>query len=183
VWDKVCEGIGRPINDRTWLFGHPDCNQFACLWVCGKQGRDIVEVVRSGSRLDRWFMGRLMQGSLQGWTPHGEPRRLSAARLFGRLLRDPRPLLDAAFFCAARLLGDWRLLKRPRPFVINVHNFMDADQLDTPAGRERVAACVFKLPVDGELVSMCAFNGGGLRAARIAARIPAKRTAGEVSRS
>ena len=129
-----------------------------------------MEVVRKNSRLDQWFMRRLLQGSLQGWTPHGEPRSVSTARLLGRLARDPRPLFDVVFFCMARLLGNWRLLKRPRPFVINVHNFMDADQLDTPEGKARLAACVFKVPVDGEMVSMCAFNGGGQRAEKVALR-------------
>ena len=94
----------------------------------------------------------------------GEPRRIAYTRLVGHLLRDPRPLLRAIFFSSVRLLGDGRLLKRPRPFVINVHHFMDADMLDTPEGKARVEACVFKLPVDGEMVSMCAFNGGGKRA-------------------
>jgi len=168
VWEKVCEGIGRPIHDRTWLFGHPDCNQFACLWVCGK---DVVEVRRKGSKLDSWFMGTLMQASLQGWTMQGEPQRIAYARLAGHLLRDPRPLLRGIFFSTVRLLGNWRLLKRPRPFVINVHHFMDADMLDTPEGKARVEACVFKLPVDGEMVSMCAFNGGGTRAAKTNERV------------
>ena len=73
-----------------------------------------------------------------------------------------------------RLLGNPRLFRRPRPFVINVHNFMDAAQLDTPEGRARLKACVFKVPVDGEMVSMCEFNGGGLRATQVARRTSAE---------
>ena len=93
-----------------------------------------------------------------------ESRKSAYPRLVGPLLGGPRPLLRGIFFSAVRLLGNWRLLKMTRPFVINVHHFMDEDQMQTPEGRERIAACVFKLPVDGEMVSMCEFNGGGKRA-------------------
>jgi hypothetical protein len=40
---------------------------------------------------------------------------------------------------------------------------MSASELDTPEGRERLEACVFKLPVKGEMVSMCRMNGTDLR--------------------
>jgi len=35
---------------------------------------------------------------------------------------------------------------------------MSPDELDTPLGQERLQACVFKLPVDGRMVSMCEMN-------------------------
>ena len=35
---------------------------------------------------------------------------------------------------------------------------MSPDELDTDLGKERLQACVFKLPVDGEMVSMCEMN-------------------------
>ena len=40
-------------------------------------------------------------------------------------------------------------------------------QVSTAAGREndeRLAACVFRLPINGEMVSMCEVNAGGRRA-------------------
>jgi len=168
VWDAVCQGLGRQIRPRTFTFGHPECNEFALVWLCGKNNRDVVEVRRAGSRLDRRFMERWIQGGLRGWTSAGEPRSIALARLAGRFARDPGMLLSMGLFGFARLISDWRLLKRPRPFAVSVHHFMDADQLDTPQGRERLAACVFKVPLDGRMVSMCEFNGGGLRGKSVA---------------
>ncbi|MDH3592754.1 MAG: hypothetical protein OER88_12790 [Planctomycetota bacterium] len=180
VWEAVYEGLGRRIHNQTWEFGHRDCNQFAFLWACGKGDKsDVVEVARADSRLDRWFLRRLLKSGVAGWTMNGESTSQALARLAGRLVRDPRLLLEVPLFCAVRLVGDARLLKRPRAFAINVHNFMDADELDTPLGKERLSACVFKVPVDGRMVSMCEFNGGGLRAARtdeMRSPVPMQRT-------
>lgn len=81
-------------------------------------------------------------------------------RLARRL--DPRPWRLA-----------WRLLRRrARVDYLNVvsHHFMDARELATPLGRERLDLCVFKVVIDGELVSMCEANAGGRRAAFYAAR-------------
>ena len=162
VWDAVCEGVGKRIHNHTFTFGHPKCNEFAFVWLCGK---DVFEVRRENSRLDNWFMRHWINGGLRGWTPAGEPRPVALARLAGRMLRDPRMLFVIPAFGLARVLGNPRLLKRPRAFAISVHHFMDADALD----QERLDACVFKVPVDGRMVSMCEFNGGGLRAQGIAA--------------
>jgi hypothetical protein len=40
---------------------------------------------------------------------------------------------------------------------------MDAQELATPTGRERLRACAFRVPVDGKMVSMCEVNATGLR--------------------
>ena len=167
VWEAVCMGLGREIRPRTFTFGHQECNEFALIWLCGKSN-EVVEVRRAGSRLDRWFMERWIKGGLRGWTPAGVPPLVAWARLAGRFARDPGMLFSLGFFALARLASDPRLLKRPRPFAVSVHHFMDPDRLDTPQGRERLAACAFKVPLDGRMVSMCEFNGAGLRKRRVA---------------
>jgi hypothetical protein len=43
------------------------------------------------------------------------------------------------------------------------HRFMGAAEIDTELGRERLQACVFRVPVDGEMVSMCQVNAGDMR--------------------
>jgi uncharacterized radical SAM superfamily Fe-S cluster-containing enzyme len=49
--------------------------------------------------------------------------------------------------------------------TLTSHHFMDGEELATPAGQARLAACVFRLPQpDGRMAPMCAVNAGGLRA-------------------
>ena len=45
------------------------------------------------------------------------------------------------------------------------HHFMSAGDLATPQGRERLAACAFRVPINGALQPMCAVNALGLREA------------------
>jgi uncharacterized radical SAM superfamily Fe-S cluster-containing enzyme len=177
IWKSIEQGLGRPANDHPWLFGHPRCSQFAFFFVVRTgERRDLVEIIRRGSRLDRWFFRRINLGGLAGYTSNALPRAEANARLIGRLLRHPRLWFEIPFFVLARALGEWRLglrmlgsllrgrLPRIHPFAVVVHHFMDQDLLDTDEGRERLDSCVFRLPVDGEMVPMCRFNGTELRA-------------------
>jgi hypothetical protein len=61
----------------------------------------------------------------------------------------------------ARLLATKRATATP--LVLVSHHFMSREELETPLGRERLAHCVFQVPVDGELVSMCEVNALGVR--------------------
>jgi len=185
IWTAIEAGLGRRANDHPWLFGHPACNQFAFFLVVssGERG-DLVEIVRRGSGFDRWFLRRLLRGGLAGYTSNALPRREANARLLGRLLRHPRLWLEIPLFVGLRALGEWRLglrllggllrgrMPRIRPFAVVVHHFMDKDLLDTDEGRERLDACVFRLPVDGEMVPMCTFNGKQMRAEQLATVVP-----------
>ncbi|MHC4955876.1 MAG: radical SAM protein [Planctomycetota bacterium] len=181
IWRSIEQGLGRPANDHPWLFGHPGCNQFAFFMVVRNgERRDLVEIVRRGSRLDSWFFRRLLHGGIGGYTSNAMARGEANARLMGRLLRHPRLWVEVPFFLLARALGEWRLglrtigsllrgrLPRIHPFSVVVHHFMDQDMLDTDEGKERLEACVFRLPVDGEMVPMCAFNGKEMRAEQLA---------------
>ncbi len=56
--------------------------------------------------------------------------------------------------------------------MIASHHFMDAGELASAEGRERVRQCAFLVALDGELKSMCEVNAGGLRD-RFYARIAA----------
>ena len=40
---------------------------------------------------------------------------------------------------------------------------MSAAETTTPLGQERLAACAFRVPIDGVLQPMCAVNALGLR--------------------
>lgn len=47
--------------------------------------------------------------------------------------------------------------------TLTSHHFMSPAELATDLGRERLAACVFRLPYRGEMVPMCRMNAAGLR--------------------
>jgi hypothetical protein len=51
----------------------------------------------------------------------------------------------------------------PDGLTLMSHHFMSPAEVDTDTGRARLAACVFKVPVHGEMVPMCAFNATGIR--------------------
>ena len=38
------------------------------------------------------------------------------------------------------------------------HHFMNKEKIETAIGQERINACVFKVPINGSLVSMCEVN-------------------------
>ncbi|PYQ22668.1 MAG: hypothetical protein DMF79_05480 [Acidobacteria bacterium] len=48
-------------------------------------------------------------------------------------------------------------------FNIVSHHFMSREEILSPLGRERLDMCVFRLPVGGQLVSMCEVNALGTR--------------------
>ena len=64
------------------------------------------------------------------------------------------------------LRGVRKLLTREtqlQPLVLVSHHFMSRDEIESDAGRERLAHCVFRVPMNGRLVSMCEVNAMGLR--------------------
>lgn len=176
VWQAVCDGLGQVVNARGWPFGHPDCNDVAVL-LLARAGADrrVIESVRAGRKLDRWFFRRLMSGNLRGFRTDDGPLPVVGANLLGRLVRDPRMLFEAPVYGVGRAWTERRVLaelafalmrgKRIalRPFVVVVHRFMDAAELATPKGRERLEACAFRVPVDGRMVSMCEVNATSIR--------------------
>lgn len=180
LWERIQEGLGTAANDRAWFMGHPDCSTICLAWVVTRgEEVEVVEVTRKDKRIDRAFFRSLM-ADVGGWRMSAEGRGMSLARLAGRLLRRPRPLVTAPLFALYRLWTERGVLARTvgsslrgrrvrlRPFVLVVHRFMDSAELETDLGRERLAACAFRVPVDRgggelEMVSMCELNGSGLR--------------------
>ncbi|MBL4849000.1 MAG: radical SAM protein [Planctomycetes bacterium] len=176
LWRHVSEATGTSLNPQTLIFGHPDCNDTSLSFVIrfGDETQ-IVEVVRSGAGVDRAFFDRLFGGTFAGFSPDGMSIGEATARIVGRLLRQPRYAYEIPGYCLYRAFterawfprflahvargGEWSI----HPFATIAHHFMSADELDTPTGRERLEACVFRLPVDGKMVSMCEMNGSGLR--------------------
>lgn len=181
LWAKINEGLGTTINPQPFKFGHPDCNSVSLsfvAWFRNEEGEDehhVMDVVRPDNPEDEAFFNRLLNDGFAGFSPDGEPGSVVLARIFGRIAKNPRFLFDIPNFSLKRVSGEraWlpRLAKaiaagRPwsvKPLVVVVHDFMSADELDTPKGQERLQSCSFRVPVDGRMVSMCELNGTDLR--------------------
>lgn len=64
------------------------------------------------------------------------------------------------------LRGAWRMATGTAvmaPLALVSHHFMSRDEIETREGRERLKHCVFRVPIDGELISMCEVNALGIR--------------------
>lgn len=175
VWEKVCAGMGVPLNRHAMHFGHPQCNVTAPLLVVSFGGRHhLVEAVRADHQWDLMvFQRALREFSAYADLDAGLARNL--LKLSWPLLCHPGALAEFLAYGFYRLwglrfwLGSFLLhltTGRPvqvRPLLIVVHQFMSPHELDTPLGRKRLAACVFKVLVRGRIVSMCELNSTGLR--------------------
>jgi len=175
VWSKVCESIGQPLNRNALQFGHPACNIVCPLFVVSLGDRhEIVECAPEGDRRGVSLVGRLLD-AVGGLDPLGSDPLRGALRLTAVLARNPGLLASASVYALLRAWRERRLLGaivtrlatlrgiRVRPWILVVHAFMSPDELSTPLGRERLDACVFRVPVDGRMVSMCELNGTDLR--------------------
>ncbi|NKB69919.1 MAG: hypothetical protein GKR89_22835 [Candidatus Latescibacteria bacterium] len=175
VWEAVCQGIGRPLNRDAMHYGHVQCNITVPLLVVAASGRHhIIELVRAGRAWDQRLFSRGLR-HLAGQLDFDDGLGRNALRAGRLLLGRPGFLLEGMLYGLYRLGGlagvGLRCLGqvlrgrsvRLRPLLLVVHKFMSPDELDTPLGRERLEACVFKLPVEGRMVSMCQMNGTDMR--------------------
>ena len=169
LWDKICEGVGRPLNRQAMLYGHPECNiTVPVVVVCARGEVRIVEVVRSAKRWDRRVM-RTGLGEFSEALDLNAPLAVAAARFAWALVRRPWRLSELLAYALYRAWSEravaGALLRgvlgggvSVRPLLLVVHKFMNAAELDTDCGRERLQACVFRVPFKGAMISMCEMN-------------------------
>ena len=173
VWQGVCEGAGQTLNPHSFLMGHPQCTRL-CLAYVFRWGDEVrvVEAKRTDHPVDGAFFDALVSGSLAGY----DPRAGGLAELLLRLSRSPGWAIRYPRYLLYRLLDGnlgWlprfgAAMLRGAPWsvgrvLITCHAFMGPSELMTELGRERLQACLLKVPLDGEMVSMCEFNATGLR--------------------
>jgi len=186
VWEKICEGVGLPLDRDGARFGHPDCNSWAPVLVARLSGKVLPLLPRDAGT--RRLMGELLRviGGISlapDDAPHF-PQRLAGAlarhpvltlRLLARFARLMVNGTLPAHFVRAWLRGE------AHPVSIYMHNFMSAAEVaagaSNPTIQARLQACVFKGAVkhDGAwtAVPMCSMNEAQWRAIldrRIAAR-------------
>jgi hypothetical protein len=175
VWSRVCKAVGRPLNRNALHFGHSACNIVCPLFVVSfGERQEIVECVPEGDRRALDLLSRLLE-AVGGLDPLGANLGRGIIRLTSILARNPGLLASAAIYGLTRAWRQRRLLGsiaaslallrpvRVRPWILVVHSFMSREELSTPLGRERLGACVFRVPVDGRMVSMCELNATDLR--------------------
>jgi hypothetical protein len=182
LWDRVAAGLGitggaaRMARMGVW-FGHEACNRMVNGVVVRAPGEPPrYHALRDA---DDATDVRVVDGFLQrfgGVSFRLDGRARAAARFVGLAAAAPRFVLGNLLPYAGHWLrrvgggragrGLWRLATRQAqvtPLVLVSHHFMSREELETPVGRERLAHCVFHVPVDGELVSMCEVNALGIR--------------------
>jgi hypothetical protein len=184
---ELWEEIGRATADfglelpatETLFFGHPDCTRFMPLVVLERDGesprllrwlRDEPEDV---ALIEEFFARRLGgatfrdDASLERLARGAGILRKAPGWFLGRVRRwaDGRLRAEAGTGFAQLLFDVARGKVRVDSLTLTSHHFMNADELRTDLGRERLAACVFRVPYRGEMVSMCRLNADGLREA------------------
>ncbi|MCC7052783.1 MAG: radical SAM protein [Gemmatimonadaceae bacterium] len=164
------------LRSQVW-FGHPACNRILHGLVAQRDGAaPVFHAARPAEGDPQAETVVAFFARFGGVSFKTDTRRTALARAVGMALRAPRFVLgrlpgyvrhwldrlDAGHpMRALRDLLAGRL--RVQPLVIVSHHFMSADELQTPDGQVRLAHCVFQVPVNGVLTSMCQVNALGGR--------------------
>jgi len=186
LWERIGEALGKPLNRDAMHFGHPECHIMIPV-VIARVGEQlcVLETARAGKRWDRSYLRRLLQ-AVGGYTVRGKSRGENLLGIASLTLRNPLLLFETPFYGLYRIWGDRKDLVRiilqavrrrttsVRPLALVVHKFMSSGELETPLGRERLQACTFRVPVEGEMIPMCQLNATGLRSKLYPAARPRK---------
>lgn len=182
LWDRVAEGLGEDrarVMDGAMSLGHPGCNRYVPVYVVRDRDAEprVVTARQVSDPLDE-KLNVLFWERNGGLSFRNDSAGMALARFLGVCYR------SADLF--ARYLPDYmmRLLGRLAPeggsraaflariaarrarvngLLIVSHHFMSDWELETPLGQERLASCVFKVPIGERLVSMCEVNIAGIR--------------------
>ena len=164
------------LQSQVW-FGHPSCNRILHGLVAHRDGeapqfhalRPSADAAHADT-VDEFFR------RFGGVSFKTDTRRTAMARALGIAMRAPGfvfsklpgyfwnwldRLVPGAPMQALRELLSGRL--KVQPLVIVSHHFMSKAELQSDEGQERLAHCVFHVPINGELVSMCEVNALGIR--------------------
>lgn len=174
VWSRVEAALGAKLNPHPILLGDADCNRIG-MAVMLEDGarRSVIDGIREGNREDQALITRLLR-DFRGVVLNNRGLRQTLPQILPVVLRKPWWIPRATAYVLKRCYQERHHLRaflksfclgrlRVRPFVVVVHAFMDRDQLQTPSGKRRLAACAFRVAHQGRMVSMCEFNGADMR--------------------
>ncbi len=162
LWDRIAEGVRDPdIVRGLGYLGDPDCSRFVQGLVNTTDHRFIPLYDRNCRNDMRILDALLTRVGGQSFRRDNWSRALR--RALGILSAHGLFLVSSALPALIKRL--WALgTLRPYYFCIVSHHFMNAAELATTRGRERLDHCVFRVPIDGRLEPMCAVNALGQRA-------------------
>jgi hypothetical protein len=184
LWTQIAAGLEGPAHDLDFLrrgemwLGHPACNRYVhgfVLFADGQTPRFHPLRLAGDARDERAVEGYLRR--FGGTSFRRDTPGARRARALALLARAPGFWLGQAlpwFWHKLRAMDArttrlaWRLVRgqaRLEAFNIVSHHFMSRAELDSELGQARLAACVFKVPIDGVARSMCEVNAAGLREA------------------
>ncbi len=187
LWDRVADGVGvdggsaRMAELGVW-FGHEACNRMVNgVLLSHDDGRTSFHALRDAQnatdrkvvdgflarfggisfRLDSpaqamarglgvlaqspWFIGRSVAAWARQWSRRADLAAANGGSAIRGALRIAR--------------GKTRLT----PLVLVSHHFMSREEIESPVGKERIAHCVFTVPINGQMMSMCEVNALGIR--------------------
>lgn len=161
LWAQIAKGCADPdIARGIGYFGDPDCSRFVQGLVGGGR-RKFVPLYNGNSADDMRLLDQLL-ARLGGNRPRHAGRGSALQR--GMRIAASHGLFLLRYIPKAFIERAWALRTfRPRYFCLVSHHFMSAVEIDSARGRERLANCVFRVPIDGKLEPMCAVNALGLR--------------------
>jgi len=181
LWRQIGRGLPSvpepdELADHQWWLGHPACNRILTGFTCvDSKGKTDFQPLSPRDALDRRFVDEFLD-RFGGLTFRADTRMQSMARAMGMFLQAPGLMAVSLPRYVLHWLGRfapedrWKLGRRlltgsshAHSFTIVSHHFMNRREIESPLGRERTQHCVFQVPVDGELVSMCEFNATGGR--------------------
>jgi hypothetical protein len=164
------------LKSQVW-FGHPGCNRILHGIVAHRDGeapafhalRPSADAPHANT-VDEFFR------RFGGVSFKTDTRRTAIARAVGLMMRAPLFVvgkLPGYFWSWLERLSPgsplralrelWSGTLKVQPLVIVSHHFMGDEEIRTVEGQARLAHCVFHVPVNGELVSMCEVNAMGVR--------------------
>jgi MoaA/NifB/PqqE/SkfB family radical SAM enzyme len=182
LWDEIRRGIGDgatrvEVDAGTLYVGHPACNRYLSGVVVNEEGRAprYLPTRQVGDALDDRVVGGFLERF--GGVSLRDKRGAESLGVVAGLVRR-----DVGFFLRNTVPYVWawlhrlgggrpiRFLARERRGEVRLsnltvisHHFMSRAELETPLGQERIATCVFHVPIGDRLVPMCEVNATDLR--------------------
>jgi MoaA/NifB/PqqE/SkfB family radical SAM enzyme len=180
VWREIAMGLepfGAAFRSAEPMhFGHPECTRFVSFMTLERDGKaKLMQLIRDHPD-DVAIMKEYFELGIAGAAFRDDHAIEMIARGAGMIGRAPKWMFTRArkwfdgrvreeFGVSMRKFFTDVAMRRAKlgSFTVTSHHFMSPAELQTDLGQARLAACVFRLPHNGEMVPMCQMNAGGVR--------------------